>query len=493
MKFHRIQFIQILLILAATLLAARLAFHPDPRDALRQADALFVAGRHYEAFHAYHALATRAPGFAPARLRLGMALTVRGESAAASREFGWALRLGLNEADTALARLYQGRLAADMGYADEASRMWMQIPTSSALYSLRLALEAEERLSQNDYAGAESGYRAALAVGLPDTWRRTAHARIAALIAGSDLSGAWNEARMAVTKEGRLHPIEQPLATPLRPLPRPDVAQIAAILASDEAIRPQLLGQIYLDVGWTRLAEEQFAIARERGSLTQAAEAYSAYAQLLNGDVGVALARLHDLALAAPDDPRPRILLALGRLAVHDAQAALTELQEARRLAPNDPDVLLALGEWHTAQRDYPAAAAAYAEALRVAPAAMRGAYALALAQYHLKTSLQICEKGLPAATEAVARLPKNAQSWSALAHARLACGDIAGARDAAALAQTLDPASAEAAYHYGRALAALGDRTAARTALIRAADLAPASEWRIRAEEQMAMWGMAP
>ncbi|MDW8234783.1 MAG: hypothetical protein RMJ54_18585 [Roseiflexaceae bacterium] len=493
MKFHRIRFIQTALILTATLLAARLAFQPDLHDALRQADALFVAGRHYEAFHAYHALATRAPGFAPARLRLGMALTVRGEESAASREFGWALRLGLSNAETSLARLYQGRVAANMGYADEAARMWAQISPSSALYGLRLALEAEERLRHNDYTGAEAGYRAALATGLPESWRKTARARIAALRAGHDPAGAWRELRMAVVEGRGLRPLEQPLAEALRPLPLPDARQLAAILASDEAIRPQLLGQVYLDAGWTPLAEAQFAIARERGSMTQAAEAYIAYAHLSDGDIGVALARLRDLALAAPDDPRPRMLLALAHLAARDAPAAFAELQEARRLAPNDPDVLLALGEWHAMQRDYPAAAAAYDEARRVAPAALRGTYALAQAQYHLRTSLQICEKGLPAAAEAIAWLPEHVQAWSALAQARLACGDAAGSRDAAAQASALDPASAEAAYHYGRALAALGDRTAARNALIRAADLAPASEWRIRAENQMAVWGMMP
>lgn len=475
------------------LLAARLAFQSDPNDALRQADVLFVAGRYYEAFHAYHKLATRAPGLAPARLRLGMALTVRGEASEASREFGWALRLGLNDADLALARLYQGRVAAHLGYADEATRMWAQIPPSSALYGLCLALEAEERLHYDDYAGAEAGYRAAIAAGLPDTWRRVAHTRIAALRAGRDPAGAWQELRLAVAQAQGLRPLEQPLTAPLRPLPRPDAAQIAAILASDEAIRPQLLGQVYLDAGWTPLAEEQFALARERGSLTQAAEVYRSYAHLLKGDVAVAIARLRDLTLAASDDPRPRTLLALAHLVARDTQAALAELQEARRMAPNDPDVVLALGEWHAAQRDYPAAAAAYDEARRMAPAAMRGTYALAQAQYHVRTSFQICEQGLSAAAEATARMPGNAQAWMALAQARLACGDAAGSRDAAAQALSLDPASAEAAYHYGRALAALGDRAAARNALIRAADLAPASEWRRRAEDQMAVWGIAP
>ncbi|MDW8147987.1 MAG: hypothetical protein RMJ48_17045 [Roseiflexaceae bacterium] len=493
MKSHRIRVLQIALVWSAATLGAWLAFQPDQHDALRRADALFVAGRYYEAFRAYHALATHAPGFAPARLRLGIALTVRGEASEASREFGWALRLGLNDSDTALVRLYQGQVASHMGYADEAARMWAQISPSSALYGLRLALEAEERLRQHDYAGAEAGYRAALAAGLPNSWRRTAHARIAALRAGSDPAGAWQELCKAVTAERGLHPLEQPLAAPLRPLPRPDAAQIAAILIADEVSRPQLLGQVYLDAGWTPLAEAQFATVRERGMLLQAAEAYTAYARLSNGDIPVALARLRDLAVAAPDDPRPRTLLALAHLAARNAQAALAELQEARRIAPNDPDVLLALGEWHAVQRDYLAAAAAYDEARRVAPAAMRGTYALAQAQYHLRTSLQICEKGLPAAAEAVAWLPESPQAWSALAQARLACGDATGSRDAAAQAQALDSLSAEAAYHYGRALAALGDRAAARSALIRAADLAPASEWRRRAEDQMAVWGIVP
>ncbi|MFQ3633944.1 tetratricopeptide repeat protein, partial [Roseiflexus sp.] len=438
MTSHRIQFIQIMVVLAATLLALQLAFRSDRRDALRQADALFVEGRYYEAFHAYHRLATRMPSFATARLRLGMLLTVRGEAAAASREFGWALHLGLAPADQALARLYQGRAAAALGNADEAAHMWSQIAPSSALYGLRLVLEAEERLRRDDYAGAEAGYRAALAAGLPDSWRSIAHTRIAALRAGYDPAGAGNALRMAVAGDRGLRPVEQPLAMPLRPVPRLEAAQLAAILAADATIRPQLLGQVYLDAGWIALAEAQFAIARERGSLTQAAEVYSVYARMSSGDVAIALARLHDLTLAAPDDPRLRTLLALAHLAVHDTQTAFTELREARRLAPDNPDVLLALGVWHATQHDYLVAAAAYDEARRAAPLAKRGTYALAQAQYHLKTSLQICEKGLPAAREAVALLPDDTQSWLALAQARLACGDATGSRDAAAQALTL-------------------------------------------------------
>jgi tetratricopeptide (TPR) repeat protein len=478
-------------VLVLLVAVTRLTFQPDPHDVLRKADALFAAGRYHEAFHAYRALATHAPDFALARLRLAMTLVVRGEGPAASREFGWALKLGLNDAAMMLARLYQGRMAADMGYADEAARIWAQIPSSSALYGLRLALEAEERLRRDDYTGAEAGYHAALAAGLPESWRWSAYARIAALRAGYDPTGAWENLRRATAAMHNPIPVEQSLTAPLRPSPIPDPAQIAAILVSDEAIRPQLLGQVYLTAGWLPLAEAQFALARNQASLTRSAEAYAAYARISSGDYTVAIAHLRNLVATVPDDPRPRTVLALAYLAAQDASAAFAEIREARRLAPDDPDVLLALGEWYAAQRDYVAAAAAYAEALRLAPPGRRGAYALMQAQYHLRTSLQVCDQGLPAAAEAVAWLPGDAQAWSVLAQTRLACGDAAGSRDAAAQASRLNPASPEAAYHYGRALAALGDRAAARDALIRAADLAPASEWRVRAETQIAVWGL--
>jgi Flp pilus assembly protein TadD len=56
--------------------------------------------------------------------------------------------------------------------------------------------------------------------------------------------------------------------------------------------------------------------------------------------------------------------------------------------------------------------------------------------------------------------------------------------------ALAIDAADAEAAYYLGRALAALGDAVGARQALVQAADAAPASVWRERAERQLALLG---
>jgi tetratricopeptide (TPR) repeat protein len=113
------------------------------------------------------------------------------------------------------------------------------------------------------------------------------------------------------------------------------------------------------------------------------------------------------------------------------------------------------------------------------------------MARFHLDISLDRCAAGLPAAEEAARALPNDTRAWATLAGARFGCGDPAGARAAAEQALQRGPANVEATYYLGRALAALGDRPAARQALINAADLAPRSVWRERAESQIAALGL--
>ena len=113
------------------------------------------------------------------------------------------------------------------------------------------------------------------------------------------------------------------------------------------------------------------------------------------------------------------------------------------------------------------------------------------MARFHLDTALHVCDIGIVAAEESTKLLPDDPRAWVVLAAARLGCGEITGARDAAAQALARAPADAEASYYMGRALAILGDRAEARRALIQAADLAPASPWRVRAETQLATLGL--
>ncbi len=472
--------------------SARLTFRPDPRDDLRRADALFAAGRYHDAFAAYQALAAKAPRFAPVFARLGAVRLVRGEHLAADRLLAYALGLGLRDEEAELVRLYQGRVASAANLRDEASQFWERIDERSALFPLRRVLEAERLLATGDYAGAEATYRAALPMDLPPAWRVVVTARLASLRAAADPEGALADLERVQPAPRQMKlPTLEFLTAPLLPRPDPDPRQLAQALRAGRAQRPQLLGQLYLQAGMYTLAEAQFTIVAPDSSSALAAAAYAAYVRWRSGDRDEGIRRLEALVAAHPDDSRTRALLALAYLSNDDPQEAQAQLEALRAQAPRAPNTHLAWGQWYTTQHDYVAAGVEYRRALDDAMLDERGMYALELARFHTGTSLRVCEDGLPAAEEATRLLPTDARAWSTLAAAHLVCGDPAQSRAAAERALRHDPQSAEAAYYLGRALAALGDRAGARLALVNAADFAPASPWRERAEVQIVTLGL--
>lgn len=480
----------IVLLGAALLLtqSARAALPGNARDALREADALFAAGRLFEARAAYAALAGQQPNLAPAWLRLGIAATLRAEPEAADSAFLAALRASPTANDSALLRLYQGALAARAGDAAQAQQYWARIGDDSPLAGMRRLLAAELLLGNADYPGAEATYHAALAGGLPAAGRALAQSRLALLRASSDPAAA-----RALLAEAPAGPVARASmwTAPLLPPATPGAGQIAAALDAPAAERPQLLGQIYLGARLYALAEAQFAAVDPNGSNALAAAAYAAYTRWSAGDRAEGLRRLEALAASNPAEPRARALLALALLNNRDDEAARRELAAVRELAPRSPDTHLAWGQWYVAQHDYVAAADAYRQALRDAPAEQRGNYALALARFYVDTDFQLCANGQPAANTATRALPDEPRAWAALAAAELSCANASEARAAAEHALQLAPTDAEAAYYLGRALGALGERAPARQALIHAADSAPASAWRVRAEQQMAALGL--
>jgi tetratricopeptide (TPR) repeat protein len=485
--------LQLALALAVLWQAAALAMRPDPRDDLRRADALFAAGRYHEAHAAYRALAARAPDSPSAQARLGLILAVRGELPAASRALAAAVGLRPDQATLDLVRLSQGRVADLAALPGEAAQFYALVGARSPLAPLRDTLVAEAHLRAGDYPAAEASYRAALAGQLPPRWRAAAQARLAALRATTDAAAALAELALAArpAPPGYLTPALT-LAEPLLPPPSPGPQELAAALQAEPAQRPQLIGQLLLAAGLHPLAEAQFAAVPPDAPGAIDAAAYAAYTRWASGDRAGGLAALQALAAAHPAEPRVRTLLAGAYLAAQDERAASEQLDAARALAPRDPATHLVLAQLAAARRDYLAAAEEHAAALRAAPPEQRGAYALAAARFHLAAGVQLCDAGLPTAEEAARQLSADPGAWSALAAARLACGDAQGSAGAARESARLSPTSPEAAYHLGRALAALGDRGGARAALVAAADLAPASEWRARAEAQLLALGLS-
>lgn len=463
-----------------------LAYRASPAGDLRRADALFYAGRYYEARAAYTALAARGPGFARAWQRLGISEALRAEPAAADHAFLAAIRAGAAGADLALIRLYQGRLADLAGQPEAAAQYWGQVAPGTPLAGVRQALVAEQLLAAAEYPRAEAAFRSAIEQGLPSQWHRRAQGRLALLRASSDPPGALAE--LAGPPPAR--PDNAWLA-PLLPARLPDPAALSAALQAPAEQRAQLLGQIYMDAGLFPLAEAQFSAVAPGSPYAQAAAAYAAYARWRAGDRAGGLDRLRALVERYPAEPRARALLALALIVSNDAAQAQAQLEAARALTPNAADLQLAWGQWHMLQHDYVAAAEAYAQARRNAPPDQQGAYALAQARFHLDTAMRLCDAGWPAAEAAALALPADPNAWAALAAARLPCADPPRARAAAARALELAPANAEAAYYLGRALLAQGARAEARQALIRAADSAPASVWRTRAERDLAAYGL--
>jgi tetratricopeptide (TPR) repeat protein len=120
------------------------------------------------------------------------------------------------------------------------------------------------------------------------------------------------------------------------------------------------------------------------------------------------------------------------------------------------------------------------------APAARRGYYALLGAQFHLTTTYDMCVSGMPLAEAAVQALPTSSAALTSLAAYQYYCGQP---RLALASAQRAADSGggAESTYYLGVALAALGQPERARSELIHATDLAPASIWRERAETALA------
>ena len=472
-------FVRWLVALAVLGAALRLIFQPDPRDGLRAADLLFTSGRYHEALERYAALA---PSLPVAQLRLGMVRTLRGERNAAERALYAALQRGLAPTDAALAHLYLGRALTDAGRSDLAERRWQLLePCRNQVACVYRAaariLAATAALHRGDTQTAATGYRAALTTPLPPDWAAACRYGLALLIAPDDADAAR---ALLAEAAAELAPADALLA-PLLPPVGDGPGRLAAVLAAEPTQRSQLLGQFYLDLNLYGMAEAQFARVDPQGPHALSAAAYAAYARWRAGDAAAGQTRLLALVAAYPDEPRIRSLLVLAYL-TNDASAARDQLEALSRLSPGNPAVELVWASWYAAQHDYEQASLAYERALKAAAPAEQGSYALVAARFYLATTYELCVLGLPRAELAAHELPDDATALTTVAAQRYYCGQFAGAVAAARTAQQLG-AGPEASYYLGTALAALGEREAAKAALLRAADLAPASEWCRRAE----------
>ncbi|WP_129627750.1 tetratricopeptide repeat protein [Candidatus Oscillochloris fontis] len=454
-----------------------------PRGALHYADALWMQGHYYAALQSYQPIDVRA---APqAALHLGILRLQRGEYYPAERALRTAMQVGLDPSDYHLALLYLGQALAATGRSELAQDTWALIEDCRTPLACRYRgpshiLRAEEALRHTDMHTAEAEYRRALDLPLPPGWAALAQVRLALLTAAYDPSGAADLLHRPVPPPS----FDLPWAAPLLPSSVVWLEQLEIALASAPAVRTQRLGQIYLSMGFYALAEGQFTQVPP-GPLERGARIYAAYSRWLGGDRAVGQAQLEALIAAAPDDAQARMLLAMAYLANQEDQAARAQLDTVAQMTAGGPDLLVAWANWHIAQHAYPEASSMYQLAVAQAHTNQRGRYAMMGAQFHLRTTYELCSTGLPLAETAAAALPENSAALTLLAAHQYYCGEM----DKALLTaqQALDRgAGAEAGYYLGMALRAVGQEAVGRWALIQAADSEPASIWRERAERAL-------
>lgn len=493
------------------------------QDNIQRADALFADGHYYAALQEYTRLSAQEPlpppDAATILLRLGMVRTIRGEWDQAETALRQALHQHQIEPEAGpsrgLARLYLSHVLREQGRMTEAVGVWAGANEDGAadkeneaprLTGPAHVLQAEWELRQTHYRAAAAYYRAATDYPLPSDWGKLVIYRLAFLDAASSASAALDELETGTawyaqwdgqnrgSPRGSLkltiHPPD-PFLSPLLPDTGSQAGILLDILRAEPVRRAQLLGQFYLDQSHYTLARDQFARVPPDHPLALVAAVSLAYSRWQEGDIRGSIRDLETLTAAHPDQPRLRVMLALAYLTRSDPDAARQHIHALTQSYPDQPEIYLSWSHWYLFHRDYLNASRGYQKAMAqaVVPFAQRGRYALLTARYHLATTYAVCEEGLPAAETAVRALPNQARSWTTLAASRYYCRDLSGARAAAYQALNRG-AGAEAAFYLGATLLDMGDIPAARTALVQAADEAPDTIWRERAEARLSSLG---
>lgn len=482
----------ILLVLVVLLAQAGWATYrrsAPPSGSLATADALFTSGQYYAALQQYTLLAaSESHDSAAATLRVGMVRTIRAEFALAESALWEAIRRGLSAESYDLAVFYLGHVLSSRGQQEAAERLWQQTncaPTQQPCpyAGPRAVLRAGWAFQAGDYSTAERDYRAAFALPLPNDWRTQAIYRLSLLQAARSPEQALSV--LQAPPPWQVQPPD-PFLSPLLPATAlADSARLYAVLQSSAIDRVQLLGQLYLDLGLDDLALHWFEQVADDSPHADEAAAFALYTRWRLGQQPGEPAEFARIVASQPASSRAQVLLAL--VTIVQSQDTLTSTDTLtgtqQALAPQSAETYLAWALWYLSHSDYVNASSAYQRAIVLAAPAMRGRYALLAARFSLTTGYEICTEGTSAAREAVERLPDSADAWATLAGSHYQCYAFAGASAAARRALSYDPQRADASFYLGAALARLEQEDEARAALIRAADLAPASIWRERAE----------
>jgi len=472
----------LLALLVIALGAATLAPQLIASAPLQAADQVWRDGRATEAWALYTQL-EKAQGLPPqTQLRLAGLALERGACGDAELLAARALQQSLTRNDAAFAHLVRAECATRRGAWDTAAAAWMALDVASPLDALAHVLQGEHALHSGDADTAIEHFEAALRHDLPTPWTLVVHLRLAQATDDRAAAQQHLEALPATL------PAPDPTTRPLLPLPPAAIlaqaAHLHAIGVAPLAEHPQLRGQHLLDAELWQLAAAHFDQLAHLNPHDPRAPAYAAYARYQMGERRAATDALRALHRRFPTEPLVATLRATLALEIGETATAASIIDQATMEQPLDPALALVRSNVFAAQHRYEDAVVERRLARDIAPAAQRGRYALALAQQHLDLAYNLCSDGIAAAQDATALVPTHGEAWETLAAAHYHCGRYTDAITAAQ--QGLEHTPDDPALHFflGSALWEAKQRNEAREHLIRAADLAPNSQWRERAEQ---------
>jgi tetratricopeptide (TPR) repeat protein len=166
----------------------------------------------------------------------------------------------------------------------------------------------------------------------------------------------------------------------------------------------------------------------------------------------------------APDAMLPHILLGMHYLDIGETEEALRELNAAADLDASNPAILAQLGAAFDASGEVDKAMSAYRGAAELVPD--NPDFWLLLAQYALSKEIDVQSIALPAARNAIALKPRNAQGLDALGYGYYLLGNFPMAERMLSSSVQLDPSLALTQYHLGLLRLAQDQISRARAAL---------------------------
>ncbi len=448
------------------------------------------------------------------RLSLSYVYLARRDAVRAERQ----VRIALPSASPTL-RLFLlaqlGRVLRFVGRPDEALAAWQQVENEALPYLDMAEVRAATRSSQwniamllwarGDWDAARAGLESLLDG--DDVYSLSARVKLAQLLAFSDSDSSArleDEARSHLPLVGvgaaipnlRVPGLEEGLAN----------GEIESILATldkarievaataqrgvGDAVVQTLWGGAYLQMGENLLAKLYLQQAISLQPDYAPAHARLALALFTLGDEQAALAQVQTAVQLDGNDPLARHVLARIYTATGNWDQAEEQLQALNRLQPGGLETHLEWAEFYRLQGEYDQAESEYIEAVnaQIVASALPGITtdgveedtnaAVILARFYTDVRGFGCEKGLPAAREAVSLRPDDPAGLDAIGWALVICDQPQQALSSLKNAIARSPNEPRYHFHLAHAYRDLGMYDDARDQYNRVIDLDPGGSW---------------